>query len=79
MGSKVTIDGAAATGCIVEPAGTIESITYETRRCAVKPGSHQLSGDKPFGIVAYGYGSAGSYAVIGGADVKHVYDPPPLK
>ena len=45
----------------------------------MKAGSHQLSGDKPFGIVAYGYGAAGSYAVIGGADVKHVYDPPPLK
>ena len=79
VGSKVTVDGGAPSGCIVEPAGTIESVTYESRRCAVKAGSHQLSGDKPFGIVAYGYGSAGSYAVAGGADVKHVYDPPPLK
>ena len=40
---------------------------------------HSLTGDKPFGIVAYGYGSAGSYAFAGGADVKHIYDPPPIK
>jgi IgGFc binding protein len=79
VGSKVTIDGVMATGCIFEPAGTIESVTYESRRCPVQAGAHQLSGDKPFGIVAYGYGAAGSYAVAGGADVKHVYDPPPLK
>jgi len=79
VSGKVTIDGVPATGCIFEPAGTVEGVTYESRRCTVKPGAHQLSGDKPFGIVAYGYGSAGSYAVAGGADVKHVYDPPPLK
>ena len=79
VGGKVTLDGAPATGCIVEPAGTVENVTYESRRCPVKAGAHQLSGDKPFGIVAYGYGAAGSYAVVGGADVKHVYDPPPLK
>ena len=76
---KITVDGVPATGCIVEPAGTIQAVTYESRRCPVKAGAHQLSGDKPFGIVAYGYGAAGSYAVAGGADVKHVYDPPPLK
>ena len=79
VGSVVTLDGAPATGCITEFAGTVEGVSYESRRCAVKAGAHQLSGDKPFGIVAYGYGSAGSYAVAGGADVKHVYNPPPLK
>jgi IgGFc binding protein len=79
VGGKVTVDSVAPTGCIVEPAGTIEGVTYESRRCAIKAGAHQLSGDKPFGIVAYGYGTAGSYAVVGGADVKHVYDPPPIK
>ncbi len=79
IAGNVTIDGAPAKGCIVEPAGTIDGITYESRRCPVKAGAHPMSGDKPFGIVAYGYGAAGSYAVAGGADVKHVYDPPPLK
>lgn len=79
VGAGVTVDGAAPTGCIVEPAGALESVTYESRRCPVSAGTHKLSGDKPFGIVAYGYGSAGSYAFAGGADVKHIYDPPPIK
>jgi hypothetical protein len=79
LGSKIMLDGAFATGCIIEQAGTVAGVDYETRRCQVSAGVHRLSGDKPFGIVAYGYGSAGSYALAGGADVKHVYDPPPLK
>jgi hypothetical protein len=45
----------------------------------VAQGVHRLTGDKPFGIIAYGYGNAGSYAFAGGADVKPVYEPPPLK
>ena len=52
--------------------------TYESRRCSVPEGVHKLSGDKPYGVVAYGYGNAGSYAVAGGADVKPIYDPPPI-
>jgi len=32
----------------------------------------------PFGITAYGYGPVGSYAFAGGADVKRIYQPPPL-
>jgi hypothetical protein len=79
VGANITIDGAAPTGCIVEPAGMVENVNYESKRCSVGQGAHKLSGDKPFGIVAYGYGSAGSYALAGGADVKHVYDPPPIK
>ncbi|APR83405.1 Hemagglutinin/hemolysin-related protein [Minicystis rosea] len=79
VGAVTTIDGNPTTGCVVEAAGTVEGVTYETKRCQVQPGAHKLSGDKPFGIVAYGYGTAGSYALAGGADVKHVYDPPPIK
>jgi hypothetical protein len=78
-GSTTSIDGAATSGCIVEPAGVVEGVSYESRRCSVKAGAHKLTGDQPFGIVAYGYGAAGSYALAGGAAVKHVYDPPPLK
>jgi len=79
VGGAVSIDGATPAGCIVEPAGTVETATYESRRCPLTLGVHKLVGDKPFGIVAYGYGAAGSYAFAGGADVKHVYDPPPIK
>ena len=37
-----------------------------------------MAGTEPFGITAYGYGSRGSYAFIGGANAKKVYDPPPI-
>ncbi|MBK6517749.1 MAG: IgGFc-binding protein [Polyangiaceae bacterium] len=77
VGSMVTIDGAAPAGCVVEPAGSIDGVSYESRRCPLSEGAHQLNGDKPFGITAYGYGSAGSYAFAGGADVQKIYEPPP--
>ncbi len=79
VGASVTIDGAAPGGCIVAPAGTLDGKSHEARRCPLSEGAHTLSGDKPFGIVAYGYGAAGSYAFAGGADVKRIYDPPPIK
>ena len=73
------LDGAAMTGCIVEVAGSIQGVEYESRRCPVQAGVHSVTGDQPFGLVAYGYGSAGSYALAGGADVKRVYSPPLVK
>jgi hypothetical protein len=79
VGGSVTLDGAPTTSCLTEPAGALEGVNYESRRCPVSAGVHRLSGDEPFGIIAYGYGAAGSYAFAGGADVKHVYDPPPIK
>jgi hypothetical protein len=79
VGGEVKIDGAVPSGCVTEPAGTIDSISYEARRCPVGAGVRRLTGDKPFGVTAYGYGFAGSYAFSGGADVKPIYTPPPLK
>ena len=38
-----------------------------------------MKGDKAFGIAAYGYGRAGSYAFVGGANVKKIYNPPPIR
>lgn len=78
VGSNVTIDEASPAGCVVAPAGTVDGVAYEARRCPVSEGQHRLSGDQPFGIIAYGYGSAGSYAFAGGADVEKVYEPPPI-
>lgn len=77
-GSNVMLDGSSTAGCITAPAGTLDGVDYEARRCAVTAGVHNLTGDAPFGIIAYGYGSAGSYAFAGGADVLHVYDVPPI-
>jgi hypothetical protein len=75
-GAAVRIDGAEPSGCIVEPAGEVGGVRYETRRCRVNAGVHRLTSDRRFGVVVYGYGSAGSYAFVGGADVRRIYDPP---
>lgn len=79
VGAKVVLDGSSTDSCKIEPAGTLDGVTWESRTCPLTAGVHKLTGDKPYGIVAYGYGSAGSYAFVGGADVKHIYDPPPIK
>lgn len=76
VGSSVTLDGTDSTSCLTESAGTIGQTNYESRRCPLSEGVHRMTGDKPFGITAYGYGNAGSYAFVGGADVKKVYTPP---
>jgi hypothetical protein len=75
-GNKITIDGAEPAGCVVNPAGTIDGVDYESRRCPVGAGVHALKGETPFGVIAYGYGPAGSYAFPGGADVEPIYNPP---
>lgn len=72
----ITIDGAPPGGCVVSPAGDVAGTAYESRRCPVDAGVHALVGDLPFGVVAYGYGPAGSYAFPGGADVEPIYVPP---
>jgi IgGFc binding protein len=77
-GSSIVLDGAAMSGCIVESAGEVLGVMYETRRCPVSEGFHRLTGDKPFGLAAYGYGPAGSYALVGGSDLKPIYDPPSI-
>ncbi len=77
--TAVTIDGAAPAGCVRAPAGTLDGKSYVALRCPLTEGAHKLKGDKPFGIVAYGYGRAGSYAFVGGANVKKIYTPPPIR
>ena len=74
--NKITLDGAEPAGCVVTPAGNVEGTDYESRRCPVSEGVHVLKGTTPFGVVAYGYGPAGSYAFPGGADVEPIYVPP---
>lgn len=79
VGASIKLDGAVPTDCVIAPAGTLDGVAYEARRCPVKEGVRRVVGDKPFGLTAYGYGPAGSYAFVGGADVKPIYTPPPLK
>ncbi len=72
----ITIDDVVPNNCVVTAAGTVQGKTYESRRCPVAAGVHSMKGDTPFGVMAYGYGSAGSYAFPGGADVEQIYEPP---
>jgi hypothetical protein len=79
-GTTVEIDGTAiGSNCTGMTSGTLDGINYVSRRCPLSEGVHTMTGDKPFGIVAYGYGNAGSYAFVGGSNVKKIYVPPPIK
>ena len=53
------------------------TVEAEEKLKAQRP--HAMVGDKPFGITAYGYGRAGSYAFVGGANVTKIYDPPVIR
>lgn len=77
--NEITVDGALPKDCIIAPAGTIDGKTYEARRCKIPSGAHRLSGKQGFGVMAYGYADADVYAFPGGAFVKKIYEPPPLK
>ena len=72
----ITLDGVAPADCVITPAGTVDGADYESRRCPVDAGVHVLKGTTPFGVIAYGYAPAGSYAFPGGADVEPIYTPP---
>lgn len=72
----VTIDDVEPNNCVVTAAGNVQGKSYESRRCPVSAGVHSIKGETPFGVIAYGYGSAGSYAFPGGADVERIYEPP---
>lgn len=79
VGAEVMLNGTPTAGCTVESAGTIEGVAYESRVCPVSTGVQSISSAERVGVVAYGYGSAGSYALIGGADVKVIYEVPPIQ
>jgi hypothetical protein len=78
QGTLLSIDGQSPSSCVVSPAGSINGTMWESQRCPITEGAHRLRGNKAFGVVAYGYGPVGSYAFVGGADVKKIYAPPPL-
>lgn len=78
QGAAVTIDGKPLSDCAAASAGMLDSVSWDAHRCSIGEGVHRIQGTKPFGLVAYGYGPVGSYAFVGGADVKKIYEPPPL-
>jgi hypothetical protein len=78
-GNTITVDGAPTSDCLVKPAGALDGKEYEARRCKLSPGVHRLSGTGRFQIMAYGYSDADAYSFAGGANVKKIYAPPPLR
>jgi hypothetical protein len=56
--------------CVTGPIGTVAGIAYEQITCPAAEGHHTVSADKPFGLSVYGYYNVGSYAFVGGSDVK---------
>jgi hypothetical protein len=79
VGSDVQLDGASTAGCTTEPAGLVNGVDYQSRICPVSTGVHRITSSERFGVVEYGYGNAGSYALVGGADVKPIYEVPPIQ
>jgi len=56
--------------CVTAPIGVVAGITYDQVTCPAAEGHHTVSADKPFGLSVYGYYNVGSYAFVGGSDVK---------
>ena len=74
-GANIKLDGVLLESpefgnCVKAPIGTVQGIAYEQFTCPITDGRHVASGDLPFGLTIYGYYSVGSYAVVGGSDVK---------
>lgn len=76
--TQITLNKNPLSGCKIDPIGDLNGVTYEARTCPLTTGAYYLSGSEPFGIAVYGYGSAGSYAYVGGADVKPIYEVPEI-
>ncbi|MGE5186255.1 MAG: IgGFc-binding protein [Acidobacteriota bacterium] len=71
--AMVTLDGmpiATIAGCYSGPIGTVAGSDYDQITCPLPEGHHTVSADKPFGLSVYGWHDVGSYAFVGGSDVK---------
>jgi hypothetical protein len=58
------------SGCKYEPIGTVAGVEYEQVTCPATEGQHVVAANMPFGLSVYGYYNVGSYAFVGGSDVK---------
>lgn len=70
--------GPLPNDCVEDVVGLLDNVEYWSITCPINEGAHLIEGDANFGLTAYGYGPAGSYAYTGGADVKPIYDVPPI-
>ncbi len=70
MVDGVALDGVEFSTCVKAPIGTVMGTMYEQVTCPLAAGHHRVTGDMPFGLSVYGYYNVGSYAFVGGSDVK---------
>lgn len=70
VGAAITLDGVEVTSCVQAAIGVVAGIEYEQVTCPLAEGHHTASSPQPFGLSVYGYYSVGSYAFVGGSDVK---------
>ena len=71
--ASVMIDGmplAMVPGCYSGSIGVVDGVMYDQVTCNATEGHHTATADKPFGLSVYGYYNVGSYAFVGGSDVK---------
>jgi hypothetical protein len=75
VGAMVMLDGLPLdvqefSNCVIGPIGTVAGTDYEQITCPAADGHHTVSADEPFGLSVFGYYNVGSYAFVGGSDVK---------
>jgi hypothetical protein len=73
--ANITLDGMPLDSiefseCVIAPLGAIQGVMYEQVTCPLGEGRHTAASDLPFGLSVYGYYNVGSYAYIGGSDIK---------
>ncbi len=73
VAANIMLDGlplAMHAGCYTGPIGMVAGVDYEQITCPADEGQHTVSADQPFGLSVFGYYNVGSYAFVGGSDVK---------
>lgn len=75
VGADITLDGVSLAGaefssCVKASIGTVAGTDYEQVTCPLAEGRHDAKSAQPFGLSVYGYYNVGSYAFVGGSDVK---------
>jgi IgGFc binding protein len=64
------LDGVEFSNCTKGPIGMLNGTDFQELTCKLADGQHTVSADQPFGLSVYGYYTVGSYAFVGGSDVK---------
>jgi len=66
----LNLDGVEFSTCVKASIGMVAGVDYEQLTCPLTEGKHAVTASVPFGLSVYGYYNVGSYAFVGGSDVK---------